>query len=110
MRLLERILPELQQIHRRAVPDAYRPYTASVHAVLPIRRLEALRNPGSPSRARLAGLLEELRSPELLTLALLLHDVGTRRDHGHARESLRLAQPAINRLQLSRGRRESSAS
>lgn len=98
--LLERILPELQQIHRRAAPDAVRRYAASVHAVLPIRRLELLRNPASPARARFTGLLEELRSPELLTLALLLHDVGTRRDHGHARESLRMAQPAIDRLQL----------
>ena len=98
--LLERMLPELQQIHRRAAPDALRRFAASVHAVLPIRRLEMLRNPTSPARARFTGLLEELRSPELLTLALLLHDVGTRRDHGHARESLRLAQPAIDRLQL----------
>ncbi|MEO7273836.1 MAG: hypothetical protein ABIX28_08485 [Vicinamibacterales bacterium] len=98
--LLERMLPELQQIHRRAAPDAFRRYAAGVHAVLPIRRLEMLRNPTSPARARFTGLLEELRSPELLTLALLLHDVGTRRDHGHARESLRLAQPAIDRLQL----------
>jgi [protein-PII] uridylyltransferase len=98
--LLERLFPELQQIHRRAAPDPYRRYSAGVHAVLPVRRIEMLRNPTSPARARFTGLLEELRAPELLTLALLLHDVGTRRDHGHARESLRLAQPAIDRLQL----------
>jgi UTP:GlnB (protein PII) uridylyltransferase len=73
---------------------------SGLHAVLPAKRLEALRNPGSPARARFSGLLEELRSPELLTLALLLHDTGTRRDHEHARESLRLAQPGIDRLQL----------
>ena len=98
--LLERMFPELSQIHRRATPDASRRYSAAVHAVLPVRRLESLRNPISPARARFSGLLEELRAPELLTLALLLHDVGTRRDHGHARESLRLALPAIHRLQL----------
>jgi [protein-PII] uridylyltransferase len=98
--LLERMFPELPQIHRRATPDASRRYSAAFHAVLPVRRLEALRNPVSPARARFSGLLEELRAPELLTLALLLHDVGTRRDHGHARESLRLAMPAIDRLQL----------
>ncbi len=98
--LLECLFPELQQIHRRAVPDPSRRYSAGVHAVLPIRRLEMLRTPANPARARFTGLLEELRTPELLTLALLLHDVGTRRDHGHARESLRLAQPAVDRLQL----------
>ena len=98
--LLERILPELEQIHRRATADASRRSSAAVQAVLPIRRLEMLRHRSSPARGRFTGLLEELRSPELLTLALLLHDVGTRRDHGHARESLRIAQPAIDRLQL----------
>ena len=97
---LERLFPELQEIHRRAAPDPFRRNAASSHAVLPVRRIELLRNPEGPARARFAGLLEELRAPELLTLALLLHDVGTRRDHGHARESLRLAQPAIDRLQL----------
>jgi [protein-PII] uridylyltransferase len=98
--LLDRFFPELQQIHRRAAPDPYRRYAAAVHAVLPIRRVDMLRSPASPARARFTGLLEELRAPELLTLALILHDVGTRRDHGHARESLRVAQPAIDRLQL----------
>jgi [protein-PII] uridylyltransferase len=98
--LLERLFPELQEIHHRAAPDPYRRHSAGLHAALPIRRIETLRNPASPSRGRFTGLLEELRAPELLTLALLLHDVGTRRDHGHARESLRLAQPAIDRLQL----------
>ena len=97
---LERLFPELQEIHRRAAPDPFRRHAASLHAVLPVRRVELLRNPEGPARARFAGLLEELRAPELLTLAVLLHDVGTRRDHGHARESLRLAQPAIDRLQL----------
>ena len=97
---LERLFPELQEIHRRAAPDPFRRHAASLHAVLPVRRIEVLRNPEGPARARFAGLLEELRAPELLTLALLLHDVGTRRDHGHARESLRLAQPAVDRLQL----------
>jgi [protein-PII] uridylyltransferase len=98
--LLERLFPELQQIHRRVAPDPDRRYSPGLHAVVPIRRVETLRNPTTPARARFTGLLEELRAPELLTLALLLHDVGTRRDHGHARESLRLAQPAIDRLQL----------
>ena len=98
--LLERVFPELQAIHRRAAHEPSRRYSAGVHAALPIRRIEALRNPATPARARFSGLLEELRAPELLTLAILLHDVGTRRDHGHAREILRLAQPAIDRLQL----------
>jgi [protein-PII] uridylyltransferase len=98
--LLERLFPELQQIHRKATLEVLGRNSAGIRAVVPVRGLEALRNPSSAARARFSGLLEELRSPELLTLALLLHDVGTRRDHGHPRETLRLAQPAVDRLQL----------
>ncbi len=98
--LLERLFPELGQIHRRAPVEPDGRHAAAVHAVHPVRRLELLRTPASPARARFTGLLEELRAPGRLTLSLLLHAVGTRREHGHARESLRLAQPAIDRLQL----------
>jgi [protein-PII] uridylyltransferase len=45
-------------------------------------------------------MLTELHAPELLTLALLYHDVGKWRDAEHASESVRLAQPMLERLQM----------
>ena len=42
---LERLFPELQEIDRRAAPDPFRRHAASLHAVLPVRRIELLRNP-----------------------------------------------------------------
>ncbi len=45
-------------------------------------------------------MLNEVHAPELLTLALLYHDVGKWRDDDHATESVGLAQPMLARLQL----------
>ena len=44
--------------------------------------------------------------PELLVLALLLHDVGKWRDDDHALESVRMAVEAVERLQLDGDARE----
>jgi [protein-PII] uridylyltransferase len=98
--LLGTIFPEFEKIHCRVIRDFYHKYTVDEHTLLTIRNLESLWRPASASRARFASILNEVRSPELLTLALLYHDVGKWRDDDHAVESLRLAEPMLARLQL----------
>ena len=56
----------------------------------------------SPARERFGGdAVARCTRPELLTLALLYHDVGKWREADHAAESVRLVQPMLERLQLS---------
>ncbi|MEO8481347.1 MAG: hypothetical protein ABI634_04005 [Acidobacteriota bacterium] len=98
--LLGTIFPEFEKIHCRVIRDFYHKYTVDEHTLLTIRNLESLWHPTSASRARFASILNEVRSPELLTLALLYHDVGKWRDDDHAIESVRLAEPMLARLQL----------
>ncbi|HZB26434.1 MAG TPA: HD domain-containing protein [Vicinamibacterales bacterium] len=98
--LLNRIFPELEGIHGRVIRDFYHRYTVDEHTLLTIRGLEGLWNAPTPSRKRFGGLLQELRSPELLTLALLLHDIGKAEDVDHAQESVRLAATALDRLDI----------
>jgi [protein-PII] uridylyltransferase len=98
--LLGTIFPEFERIHCRVIRDFYHKYTVDEHTLLTIRHLESLWHPTSASRARFASILNEVRSPELLTLALLYHDVGKWRDDDHAIESERLAEPMLARLQL----------
>jgi [protein-PII] uridylyltransferase len=98
--LLGTIFPEFEKIHCRVIRDFYHKYTVDEHTLLTIRHLESLWHPTSASRARFASILNEVRSPELLTLALLYHDVGKWRDDDHAIESVRLAEPMLARLQL----------
>jgi [protein-PII] uridylyltransferase len=78
--LLNRIFPEFAKVHCRVVRDFYHKYTVDEHTLL--------------------AILQEVRAPELLTLALLFHDVGKWREADHAQESVRLAQSMLDRLEL----------
>jgi [protein-PII] uridylyltransferase len=84
--LLGQMFPEFKAITCRVVRDFYHKYTVDEHTLLTIRNLERLAEAG-PERQRFARLLSELAAPELLTLALLYHDVGKWRDDEHHIES-----------------------
>jgi len=98
--LLGRIFPEFDAIAWRVVRDFYHKYTVDEHTLLTIRNLERLTTASEPSRERFRAVAASLASPELLVLALLLHDVGKWRDEEHAPESVRMAADALARLQL----------
>ena len=98
--LLNRIFPEFAKIQCRVVRDFYHKYTVDEHTLLAIRGVESLLDPSSASRRRFGSILQELHEPELLTLALLFHDVGKWREADHAQESVRLAQSVLDRLEL----------
>lgn len=104
--LLEGIFPEFRAISWLVVRDFYHKYTVDEHTLLTIRNLERLTPPVTPGRERFASVLEDLRAPELLVLALLYHDVGKWREHDHEVESVRMAHDMFDRLQLSRESRE----
>src|SRR4029077_2460247 len=91
--------------------DFYHKYTVDEHTLLAIRTIERLATSPSPPpppgaqprhRERFASLLQDLERPELLVLALLLHDVGKSRDEDHVSESVRLARGIFDRLGLAR--------
>ena len=98
--LLNRIFPEFAKVHCRVIRDFYHKYTVDEHTLLTIRNVESLLDPTTAGRRRFGSILQELRAPELLTLALLFHDVGKWREADHAQESVRLTQSALDRLEL----------
>jgi [protein-PII] uridylyltransferase len=98
--LLNRLLPEFESIHHRVIRDFHHKYTVDEHTLLTLRGLEALWNPSTPGRKRFGALLEEVRSPEVLSFALVLHDIGKASDSEHAQESVRMARTALDRLEF----------
>ena len=104
--LLGRVFPEFQAISWRVVRDFYHKYTVDEHTLLTIRNLERLGSVEAPYRQRFRNVLASVASPELLVLSLLLHDVGKWRDDEHALESVRMAEDALDRLQLAPEARE----
>jgi [protein-PII] uridylyltransferase len=97
--LLGRMIPPLRSITCRVVRDFYHKYTVDEHTLQTIGNLERLVTEPE-ARPRFSALLREVESPELLVLALLLHDVGKWRDEDHASESVRMAEGVLDELQL----------
>jgi [protein-PII] uridylyltransferase len=103
--VLGRMIPPFHAITCRVVRDFYHKYTVDEHTLLTIRNLERLSD-AAPERQRFASLLRDLASPELLVLALLLHDVGKWQDEEHAAESVRIAEAYLDQLRLPEANRE----
>jgi [protein-PII] uridylyltransferase len=99
--VLGRMFPPFQTITCRVVRDFFHKYTVDEHTLLTIRNVERLATKAAPDRERFSSLLQDLQAPELLVLALLLHDVGKWRDEDHASESVRMAREMFERLDLS---------
>ncbi|MBI3046994.1 MAG: HD domain-containing protein [Acidobacteria bacterium] len=104
--LLGKLFPEFEAISWRVVRDFYHKYTVDEHTLLTIRNLERLMAEDEPSRERFKAVATGLPSPELLVLALLLHDVGKWRDDEHTPESVHMAGDVLDRLQLPAEARE----
>jgi [protein-PII] uridylyltransferase len=100
--LLNLFLPELAAIDSLVIRDYYHRFTVDEHSFRTIENLHALRNPESEWEQRFGELFGELEQPELLLLALLLHDVGKGLpgDH-HVKGSLDAAWQCLTRLELS---------
>jgi [protein-PII] uridylyltransferase len=101
LRLLALLLPELKGIEALVVRDFYHRYTVDEHSFLAIENLHRLKESKSEWDQRFAELLGELEQPELLYLALLLHDSGKAAPgENHVEVSLQLTESCTERLDL----------
>jgi [protein-PII] uridylyltransferase len=107
LRLLTLLLPELKLIDSLVVRDFYHRFTVDEHSFLAIESLHRLKQAQSEWDKRYGGLLSELEEPELLYLALLLHDTGKGVPNGsHVEASLDIANRAMDRLDVDPKERE----
>jgi [protein-PII] uridylyltransferase len=106
LRLLTLLLPELKPIDSLVVRDFYHRFTVDEHSILAIESLHRLKESKSEWDRRYAELLGELEDPELLYLALLLHDTGKGVPGGnHVEASLEIAGRCLDRLDVDAGER-----
>jgi [protein-PII] uridylyltransferase len=108
-RLLALLLPELKGIEALVVRDFYHRYTVDEHSFLAIESLHRLKESQSEWDRRFALLLSEIEQPELLYLALLLHDSGKAAQgegESHIDVSVRFTNSCADRLDLDPADRE----
>jgi [protein-PII] uridylyltransferase len=101
LRLLTLLLPELKPIDSLVVRDYYHRFTVDEHSILAIESLHRLNQSQSEWDKRYAEVLGELEDPELLYLALLLHDTGKGvPGANHVEASLEIAGRCLDRLDV----------
>ncbi|MGB8581284.1 MAG: [protein-PII] uridylyltransferase [Candidatus Sulfotelmatobacter sp.] len=106
LRLLTLLLPELKPIDSLVVRDYYHRFTVDEHSILAIESLHRLNQSKSEWDKRYAELLSELEDPELLYLALLLHDTGKGvPGSNHVEASMEIANRCLDRLDVEPGER-----
>jgi [protein-PII] uridylyltransferase len=107
LRLLTLLFPEFAAIDALVVRDYSHRFTVDEHTFVAIDNLHALRQSPSKWDQRYAELLDEIEQPDLLYLALLLHDVGKgAKTADHVRASVEIAEGALDRLDLDEPDRE----
>jgi len=101
LRFLTLVLPELAGIDALVVRDYLHRFTVDEHTFLAIQNLHDLRQSRAKWDLRYAELLDELEQPDLLYLAILLHDAG-KAVHGdnHVLASIAIAEKCVERLEL----------
>lgn len=105
--VLEALLPEFRAVDSFVVRDFYHRYTVDEHSFLTVQNLHRLRSwpGGAPAgegwERKFAEVLAELEQPELLFLALLVHDVGKGlAPQDHVRGSVEAVERITERLGL----------
>lgn len=102
LNLLTRAVPEFETIDLLVLRDLYHRYTVDEHTFMAIDVLHRLKADKDAALQPFAELMLELEHPELLFLALLLHDTGKGLEGGeHIHGSLQLTAAAVKRMQLS---------
>ncbi len=107
--ILELIFPEFGSIKARVIRDFYHKYTVDEHTLLTIKNIEDLLATEERTDRRFRALLEESPDAELLTISLLLHDVGKSREGKHSNRSAQMATRALQRLRFPRADIETMA-
>jgi [protein-PII] uridylyltransferase len=107
LHLLTPLIPAFQAIDSLVIRDYSHRFTVDEHTFVAIENLHALRESQSKWDQRYAEILDELEQPDLLYLAILLHDTGKgAKSDDHVTASLELAEQTLNRLELDEPDRE----
>jgi len=101
--VLTAYIPEFARIACLVQFDYYHRYTVDEHTFVLLDHLESLRNTDDPRLQEFRRIADELRKPEILKLAILLHDIGKGEGHGHSERGVAIAESVLARMGLPAG-------
>ncbi len=103
---LGRLIPEFRAIQSLARHDAYHKFTVDEHTLLAIRNIQDLWYGLNPGLSVLGEALKAVPTKWVLTLAVLLHDLGKAFKHGHEHRGVELAERVLGRLGVAGGEKD----
>ncbi len=98
LRFLGRYIPEFRSIQALAKHDYYHRYTVDEHTLLALKALDQLWSGTFPSLAQLSSAFQEVSRRWVLSLTVLLHDLGKAYGAGHENRGVDLAVRILERL------------
>jgi [protein-PII] uridylyltransferase len=100
---LNRYIPEFKRIYCKVQHDAYHVYTIDIHSFFAVEEIEKLWSgvykDKKPLFTRVAA---DIGNPELLTLAVLFHDIGKGEGKDHSNKGADMMLKISRRLHLSK--------
>lgn len=105
--IIGKFVPEWDRLTCLVQHEYYHRYTADVHTLNTILELDNIFSNSDPIYERYRNEIHKLRLPNLLYLILFLHDIGKGQSiKGHAEIGLEMADPILERMQVSEENRE----
>ncbi len=101
--VLPAYIPEFARTTCLVQFDYYHRYTVDEHTFVLLDYLESLSETSDPRLQEFRRIAGELKKPQILKLAILLHDVGKGEGHGHVERGVALAENALTRMGLAPG-------
>ncbi len=99
-RFLGAFIPPFRRITARVQHEFYHQYTADEHTLMCLEKLEEIWEDKAPAFHPYAEMFRRLERPEILYLALLLHDTGKEDGPDHTESGARIAATVSRQLQL----------
>ncbi|UCD57822.1 MAG: [protein-PII] uridylyltransferase, partial [Candidatus Hydrogenedentota bacterium] len=98
--ILDRYLPEFSVVRNAVRYDPFHQYPIDEHTLRALENLAVIPHVGELGTGALKKALSEIRLPEILSLAILLHDLGKTEEGSHVQRGLEIAETVGERLAL----------
>jgi [protein-PII] uridylyltransferase len=98
--LLGALIPPFARLTGQVQHEFFHQYTVDEHTLVCLEKLDDIVHQKTPALAPYTAIFRRLERPEVLYLALLLHDAGKGEGRNHAESGARIAATVTRRLRL----------
>lgn len=99
--ILDCYLPEFSAVRNVVRYHPFHQYPVNEHTLCALENLSAIPHLSEPGTNTLRRILSEIQAPEILSLAILLHDLGKIEEGNHVETGVEIAKAVGKRLALS---------